>query len=620
MHGKMMSRRRRILVSIITGIFGVLLLLPFLEYKEKRVTAQIQYYPDSQSDPELVWIENIYVNGHAAIPDQPSGEIEYKEKENQYRWDGFRNISLTINLKESDSLQFEMGYREGEDGKIPQDAVIEVRIKERSYQMPLRTFFNQTRKFVYAETRWKHWGRCAALFLLLSFVWYAFLGKELTENAGHPKTNKLKLWTDKIRTSQALYVMLWAAAARIYMSRWSSAYIPGGDTPTYLIDSLKELSWFHRMPVYQLFLFFVRKLLRCETEAMLFRWTAAIQILLGIAACAVMYLALKKVLKREWMAFAGAIVYAAQPFILFYEYNILTESFAIDMMVGLIWILASYLEKPSRKLAFVMGFYSLFLTLTRPSFLILFPVLSVFFLLKLFTEKKERPYTVWGIAGMLLSICLLLLYCGNNKRLTGQFMLCDVSYNNQISIIIENGLYENADYPEVAEIIHTYEPEGVDSLDMSDKIYEKYGYAYGVSYIKAVLREKSAPYISALYGKWKDYQSKPLWKCEYDLGTYFRTEFESLAWLLMPFNFLCITLLSVFEIIAGFYFWYRTKKVPWIAWGTAALILSIVILGFATLTHAIPQRICVCVIPLVIMQIAIIAERGLDILCKENEK
>lgn len=611
---------RKHLFSIMIGIFCVLLLLPWFEQKEKRVNVEVRYIPDSEYHPELAWISDIYVNKHLTALDNVSGEIEYKEKDNQYRWDGFRDVTLSMEIGASDSLEFQMGYREGEEDEVPPDAEMQIRIGDQEYRMPLRTFFDQSRPFVYQGMRLKHWARCAILFLASAVLWYLLLTKVSANKDDSSKTNRWMQLIAKVNASPLFYVVIWAATVRMWLYRWSPAYIPGGDTPTYLIDSLGDLSWFHRMPVYQIFLLVIRKALRCGSEEMLFACTALIQIAVGIVACALMYLALRKILKREWLAFAGALIYAAQPFVLYYEYNILTESLAIDMMVGLIWLLASYLEKPSGKTAFGLGIYSLVLTLTRPSFLILFPVLAVFFFVKLFTEKEELRYTVWGIAGMGVSTLLLLLYCGNNQRLTGQFMLCDVSYNNQISILVENGLYENAEYPEITEIIRAYEPEGVDSLGMSDKIYEAFGYQHGVAYIKSTVREKAKAYFGAIYNKWQDYSNKPLWKYEYELGSYFETGFEGAAILLMPLNFLCITFLSVFEIIAGFFSWYRTQKVPWVRWGTAALILSVIILGFGTLTHAIPQRICVCVIPLSIVMLFGILERGIDLVTAEAEK
>lgn len=607
----------KIVYSIIIGIFCTLLILPWFEKREKAVNVEIAYHPGAEINEELVWIENIYVNGHYAAPDNYTEEIEFKENDNSYRWDGFREVTLNMEMKAWDTLNFEMGYRPMEEESHPHDGVIEIRIGDRNYEMPLNTFFNEKKSFVYRELRWQYWGYCCFLFLLFTSLWYYVL--TVSGRNGEAKSNTLKWYIREISTSRIFHLLLWAATTRIYMNRWTTDYFINNDTSSYLIDSLGDLSWFCRMPVYQIMLLTSKKILHPETEENFFQQVMWMQTLLGVLACILFYLALKKILKKEKLAFAGAMIYAAQPYIIYWERSIMTESIAVDMMIGLVWLLALYLEKPCKGMAFGMGIYSLLLTLTRPSFVILFPILAVFFLLKLFTDKDERIYTFFGIAGMALSACLLLLYCRHNQHLTGQFMLSNISYHNEISIVIDNGIYENDRYPEIVQKINARMEAGETSaLGIAAAIFGEQS-QYAAKYIRDTISKNPMEYINAVLGGWEEYRHKPIW-CDPGIpeGKYFEEKYEDISTLLMPFSFWFIALFCMIELLNGIVLWCRTKRVPWIEMGLCVLILSVMVLGFATLTFARPTRICVCIIPLSVALIFKFLENAMDKIYSES--
>lgn len=612
----MRENYKKIFSCIIIGLFCTLIILPLIEKYGKSVEVEITYYPGNESVEELVWIKDLYLNKKVASFDACGGAVEYKEDENEYRWDGFREVGLNKKIKRFDALEFVVGYRENEEIDKVSEATIEVSIGDKVYQMPLKTFYEHEKTFVYNGTRWEYWIYCCCAFSLGALLWYWITEKfirrwEIVNAFG------IRNCIKKSVLSPAFNLLIWAATARLYMNRWEWRYYINGDTKSYLMNSLSELSYIYRMPVYQFFLYFIKKLLQCETEAILFQKIIIIQSIFGVLSCLLMWLALKKILKNESLAFIGAMIYASQPYIIYWERGIMTESLAIDMMIGFIWLLACYLEKPNSYLAFSIGLYSLLLTLTRPSFLVLFPVLAVFFVMKFFVAKDERRYTFFGGGGLILGIGLLLLYCGNNWRITGQFMLSHVSYDNEISIIISNGIYESDEYPEIIEAISRYKKNNISSLDMSYKLYEDCGgYPKVVKWIKTIMKEKPLEYFEATFREWQQYQHKPLWYNPYNLGTYFRLEYEGISRILMPFSFQTMVLISIFEVFFGFVRWYRTKKVPWEEWGLAALILSILILGFMTLTFATPHRICVCAIPCSIILIFKIMENGM--LCIEE--
>lgn len=609
----MLGSYKRALVCTIIGFFCTLVILPLVETYGETVDVEVKYQPGTENSEELVWIEEIYLNRKIAFFDEYKGAVEYREEENQYRWDGFREVSLNKKIKRFDSLEFVLKYSENEETGKASDAVVNVLIAGKTYRLPLKTFYQNEKVFVQRGARLEYWFYCSGIF----FVFFAvcMIAEKYIKSGGENKgtwSGKIKFCIRKIVYSPIFSLEIWAVAVRMYMNRWEWTYHVNNDTSSYLINSLSELSYIYRMPVYQIFLYLIKKIFQCETEDMLFQKVIIIQSVLGILSCALMWLALKKILKSECLAFIGAMVYASQPYIIYWERAIMTESLALDMIIGLILILACYLKKPNSWFAFSIGLYSFLLVMTRPSFLILFPVLTVFFLMKFFVSKEERTYTFWGGGGLILGIGFLLLYCGNNWRITGQFMLSHVSYDNEASIIISNGIYESTEYPEIMEAISRYKENDISSLNMSYKLYEECGgYPKVVKWIKSIIKEKPLEYFEATFKEWGKYQHKQLWYNPYELGMYFRSGYEGISRLLMPFSYLNIVVISIFEVFVGVLRWYRMKKAPWVEWGLSALILSIVVLGFMTLTFATPHRICVCVIPCTIILFFKIVENGM---------
>lgn len=111
------------------------------------------------------------------------------------------------------------------------------------------------------------------------------------------------------------------------------------------------------------------------------------------------YLILKKLSKRQWLAIAGTAIYVMQPSLAYYEKCILTEALAVDMMVVWIYLLICFLEKRTKNRAFGMGIYSLIMVLMRPSFVILFPVLVLFWGIWMLFEKDEKEIMLYGVGG-----------------------------------------------------------------------------------------------------------------------------------------------------------------------------------------------------------------------------
>lgn len=404
-----------------------------------------------------------------------------------------------------------------------------------------------------------------------------------------------------------LYVILFSTAMRVsYGNLWPGyVYHATGDSPDYVIHALSELSWIHRMPLYQLLIWLVGKLVGSAGESAVFTVLIRIQMFSGIVSCGVFYQIGKKLFLRNWLAAAVALVYAAQPHLVYYEKTVLTEALGVHMMVTWTYLLICYLESRKNVLALGIGLFTLFMTLMRPSFVVLYPILALFWGMRVLFEKEKVRILLWGIGSLALSTACLLIYCYHNQTLTGRFMLSCVSYDNQLSILIENEIYENIEFPEITETIRT-DLQGKDnSLKIARNVFEQYGYDDGVVYLQKTIRQNFSQYMKCLYSKWTEHKreliSDKSWQ-KYTSGQ--RADLAGkIQILLMPFSFRLTLFLCLAALVMGIVTWIRTKRVPYARLGFPTLNIAIILLSFGTLTHASPQRICVHMTPLVLLMV-----------------
>ena len=528
---------------------------------------------------------------------EKTDNIEYTGSGN-YVWYGSQeNVKLSFYVNNGDTLRLHAGYYAVEGATPAKSAELTVVLGGRWQSFSFSDFDDTGALMVEDRVRV---GGGMTQYLLQCVILLAVF------------TAVFLLWPrfPSVCRKPVLYVLLFAAALKKYYAFFFPAYIIGGDSLGYITDSLSGLDWTHRMPGYQIFNLAIQKILGVgAADEELFIAVTHVQMILGVLSCVVFYLTLKKLLKREYLALWGAALYAAQPFLAQYEKDIMTESIAVGMMIVWVYMLVCFLKKPGNKLAFSLGVYSLVMTLTRPSFIVLFPVLALFWGIRLLFEKEERKTTLWGIGGAALGTALLLGYCFHNQELTGQFMLSDVSCNNELSILIEGGLYENEAFPDITDYIRSRIRE-IDSLDLAKEVFAQYSLHDGMTYVKDTIRQKPFAYGKVILWKWVDNAQTYIFDSMHLQEN--QLKFYYIQQTLLPFTFAVTLLFCLLELLQGIILWWRERKVPYMDLGFPVLILCIMLLSFGTLTHANPQRICIHMVPLVLMMVFRVVERALD--------
>lgn len=586
---------RRIFAGVAVALFCIIWLPAVFA---RPVLCEILY---DGSDEAYDGIDTVYIDELTARKGvsqvEKTDNVEYNSSGN-YVWHGSQgNVKLSFYVKNGDTLRLHAGYY-AKEGAVPaQGAQLAVILGGRWQSFSFSDFDDTGALTVERRVRG---GGGMTQYLLQCVILLAVF------------TAVFLLWPrfPSVCREPVLYVLLFAAAVKKYYAFFFPAYIIGGDSPGYIIDSLAGVGWTHRMPGYQILILAMRKILGAgATDEELFIAVAHVQMILGVLSCVVFYLTLKKLLKREYLALWGAAQFAAQPFLAQYEKDIMTESVAVGMMIVWVYMLVCFLKKPGNKLAFSLGVYSLVMTLTRPSFIVLFPILALFWGIRLLFEKKERKTTLWGIGGAALGTALLLGYCFHNQELTGQFMLSDVSCNNELSILIEGGVYENEAFPEITDFIRSRIRE-TDSLDLAKEVFEQYGLHGGMTYVKDTIRQKPFAYGKVILRKWVEDAPTYIFDSMYLEEN--QLKFYYIQQTLLPFTFAVTLFLCLLELLRGIILWWWEKKVPYMDLGFPVLILCIMLLSFGTLTRALPQRICIHMVPVVLMMVFRVVERALD--------
>lgn len=198
-----------------------------------------------------------------------------------------------------------------------------------------------------------------------------------------------------------------------------------------------------RTPVYPNILNIVEILSKSEiTTYMLIIF---LQEIVSIISVLVLYNILKKTFVSKISKWMTTLIYACLPAIFTYNKVILTESLSISLFVIYFSLMIRYLAKPTNTKTIVLGIFTLFLIMLRPSFIYLIVVLLILFGLIFIFKKENRMQSILGIGVVLcLGLCILV-YCFLNKVQNNFFGISNVTQINQLDTVIGMEIYDTKD-------------------------------------------------------------------------------------------------------------------------------------------------------------------------------
>ena len=293
-----------------------------------------------------------------------------------------------------------------------------------------------------------------------------------------------------------LYIAVFSMAWFAFLAWAAPANACVGDTTSYYADSFSELSWYYRMPVYQLLLMIVKRLSGVSEWTSAYIYVIQIQRIIAVIGILAFYDALKKIIKNHAAALIFTFFDAIAIGIWGYTDVIMTESLGISIMCLCVWSVMRLIVSKKKKYIVFSSILAMIGIWTRPSFIFIIPVLLLFFVIYGLYEK-DRQGLILGISSIAVCGILLFAYCKNNERLAGTFMLSSVSYHNQLAIMLKGNLYVNDDYPDITQgaVERAQHPQYSlkDATDMCDL----FGYARIAEYLQSCRRLYSKEY--ALY-------------------------------------------------------------------------------------------------------------------------
>ena len=202
-------------------------------------------------------------------------------------------------------------------------------------------------------------------------------------------------------------------------------------------------------PVYPYFI----KLIRLFGEENLIQNITLTQSVISFLTIIVFYKTVCAVYKNRAVIIIATFFYGIMPSIISFDKIIITESISISCAVIFLYFIVSYLKNPTRLKAASYPLYIFFLVMLRPSFIILLPIIIIFWISRMIFLKTERKLCIYGLSASAICILLIMGYSRlnyNENKIKG---ISAVSTVNLLDIIVNENMYMDGNDPEITATI-----------------------------------------------------------------------------------------------------------------------------------------------------------------------
>ncbi len=243
------------------------------------------------------------------------------------------------------------------------------------------------------------------------------------------------------------------------------------------------------------------------------------QLLLYLAALAVFYYASQKLISNKWIHSLMVLFIAL--FFVHFQLWIMTEPVSISLTLIFTSLMIHYVTTPHSFLAVILGGLVLIMVMVRPAFLILYPLLFAFLLLRCVVLPKERIQCIWGLAAVLMSSLLLLGYCKLNEKNYGAATITRVGTGNGIALFAFWGLYENGCDPEINEAFKNSEylsDNDINKCRLRSELKSKFGLKRMQDYVSKSIKKNFASFFVLTVKRMFWYRQYPSFLLYYSIG------------------------------------------------------------------------------------------------------
>ncbi len=272
------------------------------------------------------------------------------------------------------------------------------------------------------------------------------------------KKNKFERFVQKVSNHPMSIVVSFTLLFRVWYLSHFNSFVIYYDSKTYTrYDSnifLGETDIF-RTPGYPYFLKLVHIITgNPNCDIAFYESLSLIQSIISLASVVLLYFAGRKLFSNKYILSFCCLVYGIAPSVFTWDIITLTESISMFCTVLLIYIVFSYLAKPSAFLGIVLGLYSFGMIMIRPSFIYLTAVLAVFFIARIIFNANERKKAIAGLLSVVLCIGMIFGYQGLNYKNHEYFTISSVSTTvNKLCVVMFYDWVENIEYPVLSQHI-----------------------------------------------------------------------------------------------------------------------------------------------------------------------
>lgn len=415
---------------------------------------------------------------------------------------------------------------------------------------------------------------------LCSFFLFALCG------TGNDR-KKYELFVDKVATHPLLTTVLVSVAFRIWYLSHFSKYVLYYDTKTYTNFPynifLGETDIF-RTPGYPYFLKIIHYITgNPQNNIEFYESVSVVQSILSLISIIILYMAGRKLFSNKYILSFACLVYGVAPGVFNWDIITLTETLSLFCTVVLIYIVFSYLAKPSGVKAIILGLYAFVMIMIRPTFVYLLAVLGVFFVARFVFNCKERKKALAGILSVAMSVALFFGYCGLNYKNYDYFKVSSVSNDvNNLYIVLAYSWYENEDYPEITEHLQTQlDFFGYETLitDIVEPLPEYFSYRQIDEYVTDCISKHKSEYNEYTKDKFLSVLSEKITAHYIPLSqdenaTRFEKGAKLFTVLSMPFTVYTCLFFVLFGILFSLLAMIKKKRICWQVLGLCAIIFS----------------------------------------------
>jgi len=352
-----------------------------------------------------------------------------------------------------------------------------------------------------------------------------------------------------------------------------------------------------RTPVYPYFV----KIMGLFGNDSLIQNIILVQAIISFLAIIIFYKIAGTVIQNRTVIIIATIVYGIMPSLISWDKCILTESLSICAIVVFIYFTLRYLKKPTILKAILLTLFIFIAIMLRPSFIILLPVVILFWMLRIIFFKTDWKSCLSGIAASIVCVLLILGYSMLNFKDNGYNGISIVSSINQLDVVINANMYMDGNDSVISETIKSnlHEPHGSYN-SMYYVLFPQFSHERIAKFLRSCIMNQPGVYLKDAFGKMVTLGKSTT------RAVYVSSKGGLSGKLLSPLshffsiNFLILYIVLFFDFIYIIVRWIKSHQILWFK----IILLSIIITQLVTIIIGAQgeyKRLFVIVLPCVII-------------------